>query len=116
MITDNEKDNEFPIKKDRLVNEKRVNSIDIHSQSLQFEVYVDDVLLYNFKGEASQHQGGAIGAHEINPLLLTSGTHEVKVRMYPALGQNIFGDAGGLNLIFSIIHTRTLNRLPITLQ
>lgn len=100
MITDNEKDNEFPIKKDRLVNEKRVNSIDIHSQSLQFEVYVDDVLLYNFKGEASQHQGGAIGAHEINPLLLTSGTHEVKVRMYPALGQNIFGDAGGLNLIF----------------
>ncbi|HCN49200.1 MAG TPA: hypothetical protein DIT10_08905 [Chryseobacterium sp.] len=100
MITDNEKDNEFPIKKDRLVNEKRVNSIDIHSQSLQFEVYIDDVLLYNFKGEASQHQGGAIGAHEINPLLLTSGTHEVKVRMYPALGQNIFGDAGGLNLIF----------------
>ncbi|MFZ4929857.1 hypothetical protein [Chryseobacterium sp. Mn2064] len=100
MSTDNEKDKEYPIKKDRIVNEKRVNSIDIHSQSIQFEVYVDDVLLYNFKGEASQHQGGAIGAHEINPLLLTSGTHEVKVRMYPALGQNVFGDAGGLNLIF----------------
>lgn len=100
MITNNEKGKEYPIEKDTVINDKRSNAIYILSSSVQFEVLVNDVLLYNFKGEASKNQGGATGMHEINPLLLTSGTHEIKVRIYPAYGEKLLSGGGSVGLIF----------------
>lgn len=100
MIKKDQTNKEYPIKGNQVITKKIMNSIDIHSQSLQFEVYIDDVLLYNFKGEATKNQGGAIGSHDINPLLLSSGLHEVKVRLYPSYGDLVFGDGGGINLVF----------------
>ncbi|NRS87179.1 hypothetical protein HNQ02_000079 [Flavobacterium sp. 7E] len=101
LITKNKTALEYPIKKDTAIgNETRFNAITVNSGSFQFEIYIDDVLLTNFKGEASKGQGGRIGSEQLNPLLLTSGTHEIKVRMYPSFGEKVFGPGGGIGICF----------------
>lgn len=101
LINKNKTTIEYPIKKDTTIgNEKRFNQIYINSGSFQFEVYIDDVFLMNMKGEATKGQGGITGGYQINPFLLTSGTHEIKIRIYPAYGQKVFGPGGSIELLF----------------
>ncbi|NRS87181.1 hypothetical protein HNQ02_000081 [Flavobacterium sp. 7E] len=91
---------EYPIKKDTTIgNERRSNYIYMHSADCQFEVYVNDVLLTSFKGEMAR-RGGITGGHITNFLLLTSGTNEIKVRMYPRFGDKVFKGGAAVNLIF----------------
>jgi hypothetical protein len=91
---------EYPIKKDTTIgNETRSNYIYIHSSYWQFEVYIDDVFLMNFKGEIAKGPGGITGGYQTNPLLLTTGIHEVKIRIYPAYG-DLFFDEGAIGLTF----------------
>ena len=116
MITKNEIDREYPIKKDAVISDKRSNAIYIHSSGVQFEVLIDDVLLYNFKGEASMHQGGAMGLHEINPLMLSSGIHEVKVRIYPEYGKKVFGEGGSMLLTFQYYPYNNLKEVTYNLS
>ncbi|MDX6181061.1 hypothetical protein SGQ44_02765 [Flavobacterium sp. Fl-77] len=101
LINKNKTTMEYPIKKDTTIgNETRFNAITLNSGGFQFEIYIDDVLLTNFKGEAAKGQGGRIGSEQLNPLLLTSGTHEIKVRMYPSYGKKVFGPGGAIALCF----------------
>ncbi len=94
---------EYPIKKDTTIKENRINRININSKECEFEIFIDDVLLYKFLEENSNIRGTIIVDCNINPLLLTSGTHEIKVRMYPKKNISLFEkDAGTiLSLIFS---------------
>lgn len=100
LINKNKTTKEYPIKKDSTItNEKRSNYIYIHSADCQFEVYIDDVLLTNFKGEMAR-KGGVTGGHITNSLLLTSGIHEIKVRMYPPYGDKVFKIGAAVGLVF----------------
>ncbi|MBE8725688.1 hypothetical protein [Flavobacterium hungaricum] len=99
-IDKNKSTMEYPIKKDTSIsNEKRSNYIYIHSADCQFEVYINDVLLTNFKGEMAR-KGGITGGHITNFLLLTSGTNEIKVRMYPPYGDKVFKIGAAVGLVF----------------
>ncbi|MDX6181060.1 hypothetical protein SGQ44_02760 [Flavobacterium sp. Fl-77] len=100
LINKNKNTIEYPIKKDTTIgNEKRYNYIYTHSADCQFEIYIDDVLLTNFKGEMAR-EGGITGGHITNFLLLTSGTHEIKVRMYPPYGKDVFKIGAAVGLTF----------------
>ena len=110
LITKNKNNMEYPIKKETTIgNEKRSNSIYIHSATCQFEVYVDDVLITNFKGEMAR-EGGFNGDNKSNPFLLTSGIHEIKVRMYPPYGKTILGGAA-VGLTFAYFRDGNLKTL-----
>ncbi|TDW50128.1 hypothetical protein EV144_102563 [Flavobacterium sp. 270] len=100
LINKNKTTMEYPIKKDTTIgNETRFNYIYFHSSYWQFEVYIDDVFLMNFKGEITKGHGGINGGYQTNPLLLTSGIHEIKIRIYPAYGDAFF-DEGAIGLTF----------------
>ncbi|MBE5320498.1 hypothetical protein IM793_15130 [Pedobacter sp. MR2016-19] len=103
---------EFPQKIDTTLTERRVNRIYIDNMECQFEVFVDDVLLLRIMGPITQNGGGISGDHDINQLLLTSGKHEVMVRMYPKFKQTVFGEEGYVNLKFSHF-TRETFKKPI---
>ncbi|PQL92360.1 hypothetical protein [Apibacter adventoris] len=63
------------------------------------EVFIDDVLVYKLIGNSTQQRGTK--SFNINQLLLTSGTHEIKVRMYPKYGLPLFNNINPLvNLTF----------------
>ncbi|HEX8357745.1 MAG TPA: hypothetical protein VF610_10045, partial [Segetibacter sp.] len=100
LIIKEKMNTEFPQKIDKSVTERRANRIYIDNMECQFEVFIDDVLLLRMMGPITQNGGGITGAHDINQLLLTSGKHEIKVRMYPKFGKQIFGDEGYVNLKF----------------
>lgn len=100
LIAKNKNSMEYPIRKDTTIgNEIRFNSVYIHSADCQFEFYVNDVMVMNFKGEMAR-TGGFNGDNMINPFLLTSGVHEVKVRMYPPFGKALLGGAA-VGLMFA---------------
>ena len=100
LINKNKTTIEYPIKKDNTIgNERRFNYLYFHSSYWQFEVYIDDVFLMNFKGEIAKGPGGITGGYQTNPLLLTSGTHEIKIRIYPAYEDSVF-DEGAIALTF----------------
>lgn len=100
LITENKNATQYPVKKDTSISyEKRSNYIYIHSADCQFEVYINDVLLTNFKGEMAR-KGGVTGGHITNFLLLTSGTNEIKVRMYPPYGEKVFKIGAAVGLVF----------------
>lgn len=84
--------------------------IEILNMECQFEVFVDDVLLLRIMGEVTQNGGGITGDYDINQLLLTSGKHEITVRMYPKFNQSIFGDEGYVNLKFSHFTRETFKK------
>jgi hypothetical protein len=100
LINKNKTIIEYPIKKETTINnEKRSNYIYVHSADCQFEIYINDVLLTNFKGEIAR-RGGVTGGHITNSLLLTSGTNEIKVRMYPPYGDQVFKTGAAIGLVF----------------
>ncbi len=100
---------EYPIAKDTTISEQRTNRIYLRSSHCQFEVFVNDVILFKVFGEITKNGAGVTGAHDINQLLLTSGEHEVKVRMYPKYGLTVFDEVGGyLDLTFSYFRDRDL--------
>jgi hypothetical protein len=101
---------EYPQKKDTSIVEKRINRIYIDNMECQFEVFVDDVLLLKVMGEVTKGGGGISADNDINQLLLTSGVHEVKVRMYPKLNNPTFGEEGYLNLKFSYFTRETFKK------
>lgn len=105
-INKNRKGIEYPIKASITTNEERTNRIYIDNMECQFEIFVDDVLLFKAMGEITKGGGGISGSYDINQLLLTSGRHEVKVRMYPK--QPLFGEEGYVNLTFSHFKDRDL--------
>jgi hypothetical protein len=100
---------EFPIKKDTTITEERTNRIYLRSNDCQFEVFVDDVLLFKIMGEFTKDGAGINGDYDINQLLLTSGGHEIKVRMYPKYKKTFFGEEGNTQLAFSYFKNRDLN-------
>ncbi len=100
LIINNKTNMEFPIKNDSVITEERINRIYLDNMECQFELFVDDVLLFKIMGEVTKNGGGITGAYDINQLLLKSGKHEVKVRMYPKYGENIFGEEGYVNMKF----------------
>lgn len=102
---------EYPIKKDSIVSEQRTNRIYLDNMECQFEVFVDDVLLYKVMGEITQSGGGISSDNDINQLLLSTGTHELKVRMYPAHGRKVFGREGYLNFVVSYFKDRDLRTI-----
>ncbi|TRX30902.1 hypothetical protein FNW52_19505 [Flavobacterium sp. ZT3R18] len=106
---------EYPIKKDASLTEQRTNRIYLRSNHCQFEVFVDDVLLYKMMGESTKNGGGINGDQDINQLLLTSGTHEIKVRLYPQYGKSVFGEGGGMGLTFSYFKNRDLSTMEYNL-
>jgi len=101
---------EFPQKTDTTIMERRINRVYIDNMECQFEVFVDDVLLLRIMGEVTQNGGGITGDYDINQLLLTSGKHEVIVRMYPKFNQSVFGDEGYVNLKFSHFTRETFKK------
>jgi len=103
---------EYPFKKDTAIMESRTNKIYLNNWKSQFELFIDDVLLLKVVGEITENGGGITGGYDINQLILTSGTHEVKLRLYPQYGLNVFQkDVGGINLIFEYFKDRDLRTL-----
>ena len=102
----------YPIEKNTTVTEERTNRIYLRSRKCQFEVFVNDVLLLKLMGEITKNGAGINGSFDINQLMLTSGQHEVEVRLYPQYGQAIFDDFGGfMSLTFSHFKNRDLRTL-----
>jgi len=91
MDTINQKE-KFPIVKDSQIDEERTNRVYISSGQCQFEVFVNDVIVIKVMGEITKSGGGITGSHDINQLMLTSGSHEIKVRMYPMHGLAVFDE------------------------
>ncbi|PQL92362.1 PH domain-containing protein [Apibacter adventoris] len=92
---------EYPVTKDTIIKEKRRNNIHISSKECQLEVLIDDVLLYKLTGDITKQEGSKSFNLDINQLLLTSGTHEIKIRMYPKYGLPLFNNINPLvNLTF----------------
>ena len=102
---------EYPIKKDTIKNESRTNRIYLLSMECQFEVFVNDVLLFKLMGDLTNNGAGVSGGHDINQLMLTSGIHEVKIRMYPKYGQLSFGVEGYVGLTPSYFKDRDLRTM-----
>lgn len=116
-INKNQNTMEFPQKKDTTITEERTNRIYLRSSSCQFEVFVNDVLLYKEMGQSTKNGGGINGDFDINQLLLTSGLHEIKVRMYPKYNDPVFGEgAGAVGLTFSYFKNRDLRTMQYNLQ
>ncbi len=89
--------------------ENRTNRIYINSMQCQYEVFVNDVLLMKLMGPITETGGGMTGDYDINQLMLTSGTHEVKVRIYPKHGVEVFPKGEGqIKLTFSHFRDRNL--------
>lgn len=108
-IMQNKQEKIYPIEKSTTVTEERTNRIYLRSRKCQFEVFVNDVLLLKAMGEITKDGAGINGDFDINQLMLTSGQHEVEVRLYPQYGQAIFDDFGGfMNLTFSHFKNRDL--------
>jgi hypothetical protein len=107
-INNNKNTTEYPLKKDTAVTEQRTNRIYLRSNNCQFEAFVDDVLLYKEMGESTKKGGGVSTNFDINQLLLTSGTHEIKIRMYPKYNEPVFGEGGYVGLTFSYFKNRDL--------
>ncbi|PQL92363.1 hypothetical protein C4S77_06740 [Apibacter adventoris] len=60
-------------------------------------------------GEITKNGGGINNNNDINQLLLTSGTHEVKVRIYPKYGLTVFDEyTPNIGLEFSYFKNRDL--------
>ncbi|WP_062054645.1 hypothetical protein [Aquimarina longa] len=107
----------FPIPIDTAITEERTNRIYINSGQCQYEVFVDDVLLLKLMGPITARRGGMTGDHDINQLLLTSGTHEIKVRMYPRYGVEVFPKGEGqMKLTFSHFRDRNLKTVTYNNQ
>lgn len=99
----------FPIAIDSNMKDQRTNRIYLRSSECQFEVFVNDVILFKAFGDITKNGAGITGAHDINQLMLTSGKHEVKVRMYPKYGMPLFDEVGGyLELNLSHFRDRDL--------
>lgn len=111
LITKSTNDMEFPIKNDFLTTEERTNRVYLRSSNCQFEVFVDDVLLFKLMGDVTQNGGGINGDYDINQLLLSSGKHEVKIRMYPKYGKQVFDKEGNVQMIFSYFKNRDLRTM-----
>jgi hypothetical protein len=113
IINKNKTTMEYPITKETTLyqTEQRTNRIYIDNMECQFEIFVDDVLLLKIMGEITKRGGGINGDYDINQLMLTSGKHEVKVRMYPKHGQAVFGEEGYVNLTFSYFKNRDLRTM-----
>lgn len=77
----------------------------------QFEIFVDDVTLFKIMGDVTKDGAGVTGDYDINQLILTSGKHEVKVRMYPKYGKQLFGEEGYVNMEFSFFKNRDLRTM-----
>ncbi|TRX30903.1 hypothetical protein FNW52_19510 [Flavobacterium sp. ZT3R18] len=107
-IYKNKNTKEYPLKKDTSLTEQRTNRIYLRSNNCQFEAFVDDVLLYKKMGESTKKGGGVSTNFDINQLLLTSGTHEIKIRMYPKYNEPVFGEGGYVGLTFSYFKNRDL--------
>jgi hypothetical protein len=111
-ISKNKNTKEYPIKKDTTITEQRTNRIYINSMECQYEIFVDDVLLFKLMGEPTKNGGGTTGDFDINQLMLTSGTHEVKVRLYPKYGLALFQNGpGSIDLTFSYFKNRDLRTI-----
>lgn len=108
IINKNQNIMEYPVKNNSVIAEERTNRIYIDNMECQFEIFVDDVLLFKIMGEVSKNGGGITGSYDINQLMLSSGNHEVKVRMYPKYGKKIFGKEGYVNMTFSHFKNRDL--------
>jgi hypothetical protein len=93
---------EYPIKKHSDMSEQRANRVHVDNMESQFEIFVDDVLLCKMMGRVTQSGGGVATSFDLNPILLTAGTHELKIRIYPAFGREVFGEEGYLN--FQVYH------------
>ncbi|MFK7079580.1 hypothetical protein V3470_14160 [Flavobacterium oreochromis] len=102
---------EYPIQSNISTQEKITNRIYIDNMECQFEIFVDDVLLFKLMGDVTKNGGGVTGDYDINQLLLTSGKHEVKVIMYPRFGKQLFGREGYVNLTFSSFKDRNLKTI-----
>lgn len=109
MNTKNDPQKIFPIAKNTRTINIRTNRIYLRSMKCQFEVFVNDVLLFKTMGEITKNGGGITGSYDINQLMLTSGTHEVKVRMYPMYDLQLFDQyTPYMDLTFSYFKDRDL--------
>ncbi|TRX30904.1 hypothetical protein FNW52_19515 [Flavobacterium sp. ZT3R18] len=97
-INNSKTDLEYPIKKDTTITEQRRYQLYLTSMDCSFEIFIDDVFLTKFIENGTTKRGGYTGNIDLNHLLLTSGTHEIKVLMYPKYGKKIFDTKGILNI------------------
>jgi hypothetical protein len=111
LITKNKNTIGYPLKKDTTITEQRTNRIYLRSNQCQFEIFIDDVLLFKLMGELTKDGTGINGDYDINQLLLTSGSHEIKVRMYPEYKKLVFGEGGYTGLTFSYFKNRDLTTM-----
>lgn len=109
LIKNNDNSMEYPIQNNvNNITTDRTNRIYLSSSKCQFEILVDDVSLFNLLGDVTKDGSGINGSYDINQLLLSSGQHEVKVRMYPPFGVPVFGDGGDVQMVFSSFENRDL--------
>ena len=66
---------------------KPSNRLYLSSSHCQFDLFVNDVPLFRFWGRESESGMGMMTDNFLNPFILTSGEHEIKVRIYPRFGQ-----------------------------
>ena len=90
--------------------EQRTNRLYINSMQCQYEVFINDVMLRKFTGPSTKNGSGVTGDYDINQLMLTSGSHEIKVRIYPRYGLKAFPkEEGQMKLVLSHLIDRNLN-------
>jgi hypothetical protein len=98
LLYKNKTNVEYPIKKNIVIKEERKYQIYLSSSNCQYEIFIDDVFLTKFLENGKTRSGGFTGNIDLNNLLLTSGTHEIRVLLYPEYGKNKFETEGVLNL------------------
>lgn len=64
---------------------KPYHSIYVRGAKCQYSIWIDDILIFNFRGE--KDDGGPSGDLPINNVLLKSGIHTVTARIYPSYNE-----------------------------
>jgi hypothetical protein len=67
--------------------QKPSNRLYIHSSHCQFEILIDDMPLNSLWGKVTENGAGISSDNLLNPFILKSGEHVIRVKIYPRFGQ-----------------------------